>query len=105
MRKLTKNDTVTIVGRRWFEKVNGNTYHSFYLYVNGELIAYNPFNYGYDTQYLQNALCELGKHFDLKVESVYKHSLHKIKEVTGANFVVSVSDVKRRKDLEGNTSL
>ena len=41
--------------RRWFQKTYGNTYHSVRIYHNGELIAHNPFQYGYGDQCLQTA--------------------------------------------------
>lgn len=46
---------VVIRGRRWFERVNGNTYHSVEVYVNGKLIGYEPFAYGYGSQFLETA--------------------------------------------------
>ena len=41
--------------RRWFQKTYGNTYHSVRIYHNGELLAHNPFQYGYGDQCLQTA--------------------------------------------------
>ena len=46
---------VTIEGKRWFERVNGNTYHSVSVYVNNELVGRMPFAYGYGEQYIQSA--------------------------------------------------
>jgi len=46
---------ITIDARRWFERTNGNTYHSVNVYVNNELIGRCPFTYGYGEQYLQTA--------------------------------------------------
>lgn len=46
----------TIIGKRWFCKSAGNTYHSVVVLKNGERIGYNPFAYGYDDSYLQTAL-------------------------------------------------
>ena len=46
---------VTIDARRWFEKTNGNTYHSVSVYVNNEQIGRIPFTYGYGEQYIQSA--------------------------------------------------
>lgn len=46
---------VVIEARRWFDKINGNTYHSVQVYVNGKLIGENPFTYGYGESYLQSA--------------------------------------------------
>jgi len=46
---------VTIEGKRWFEKTNGNTYHSVSVYINNELIGRVPLTYGYGEQYIQSA--------------------------------------------------
>jgi hypothetical protein len=46
---------VIIKAKRWFDKVNGNTYHSVVVYVDSKIIGENPFAYGYDEAYLQTA--------------------------------------------------
>lgn len=46
---------ISIDCRRWFQKTYGNTYHSVRIYHNGELIAHEPFLYGYDDMCLQSA--------------------------------------------------
>jgi len=33
--RCQKVDNITISARRWFDKVNGNTYHSVDVYANG----------------------------------------------------------------------
>lgn len=53
---------LTIIGRRWFDKVNGNTYHSVEIYDDsGKQLARVPFAYGYGDQYQQTALDALVK--------------------------------------------
>ena len=53
---MKKNiNNIVIEVKRWFDKINGNTYHSVNVYVNGEFIGRVPFAYGYDRQYLQTA--------------------------------------------------
>jgi hypothetical protein len=52
-----------IEGREWFDKVNGNSYFSARLWVDGGQVAILPFQYGYGDQYLyeaQKKLLELG---------------------------------------------
>jgi hypothetical protein len=44
-----------VIGKQWFDKVNGNSYCSVRIYQNGELICALPFTYGYDNYYLQYA--------------------------------------------------
>lgn len=52
-----------IEGREWFDKVNGNSYFSARIFVDGGQVAILPFQYGYGDQYLyeaQKKLLELG---------------------------------------------
>lgn len=51
----TKVQSITIIGKKWFDKVNGNTYHTAKIMVNGETVGSIPFSYGYDRMYEQNA--------------------------------------------------
>lgn len=99
--KLPKKATITVIGRRWFERVNGNTYHSVEVYVNGDLVERMPFDYGYGSQYMQNAGEILAKHYDLPLEK-YKQggrqSLWHLRDF-GFTLIDSVTDVERKKDL------
>jgi hypothetical protein len=47
---------ILVQGRRWFDSINGNTYHSVSVEVDGEVVGVVPFAYGYDDQYLETAL-------------------------------------------------
>lgn len=40
-----------IEGREWFDKVNGNSYFSARVWVDGEIVGVLPFQYGYGNQY------------------------------------------------------
>lgn len=51
---------LVIIARRFFD--NGNTYHSCQVYINGQLIDENKYEYGYDEAYLQTAQELLEKH-------------------------------------------
>ena len=53
---MKKIKVITILGRRWFEKTNGNTYHSVTVFVDGEEVGRIPFEYGYGSMYFQNAM-------------------------------------------------
>jgi hypothetical protein len=50
-------------GQRWFDKINGNTYHSVSIVNNetGEVIRC-PFQYGYEDAYRQTALQAMFRH-------------------------------------------
>lgn len=96
MKKLKKSDQVVVIGRRWFERVNGNTYHSVNVSVNGEWLDGIDFTYGYDSMYEQNALELLKKHYN-NLNNI--SSLWRIKYDIGCKLISTVSDVQRRKDL------
>lgn len=52
-----------IEGREWFDKINGNSYFSARIWVDGGQVAILTFQYGYGDQYLyeaQKKLLELG---------------------------------------------
>ena len=46
---------IHVEGRRWFDKINGNTYNTAAVYVDGECVAITPFQYGYGDFYIQAA--------------------------------------------------
>jgi len=96
MKQLQKNDTITIIGRRWFEKTNGNTYHSVDVFINGKLLDFEKFAYGYDSAYEQSGRKILEKYYTLPIDD--NQALWHLKE-KGYNLVSSVSDVARKKDL------
>lgn len=92
--KLKKSDVVTIEGRRWFEKTNGNTYHSCDLIVNNEVIDRVSFTYGYGDQYRQTGRELLAMHYDTPLNSTSTHWDEK-----PYNIRYNVTDVQRKKDL------
>lgn len=51
-----KPKVIHVCGRLWFQKTNGNTYHTAKVYVDGDLVHEVPKSYGYDRMYLQNAI-------------------------------------------------
>ena len=95
----------TIIGRRWFEKTNGNTYHSVEVYKDGELLGRIPFAYGYGDQYKQTALdllVKLGHYPNTEAKhggyECYRQFTFSKQSGGDGNFF-SVSDVARKKDL------
>ena len=105
--RCQKVDNITISARRWFDKVNGNTYHSVDVYANGVHVGRNPFAYGYDEAYLQTA------HEILQKAGIYKKTDERLKSGADADyyeftkdkrenrnkFVIICTDVERKKDL------
>jgi hypothetical protein len=54
-KKSLKGKCLTVIGKKWLDKVNGNTYHSARVYLGNELIACAPFDYGYGDSYQDSA--------------------------------------------------
>lgn len=52
-KKITRS--LFIEGREWFDKVNGNSYFSARIWVDGEIVGVLPFQYGYGDQYTYEA--------------------------------------------------
>ena len=93
---------IQIIGRRWLDKSAGNTYHSVKVYQDNQFIAREDFAYDYDDQYIQTAFALLQK------ARVYPTTIDKSKDYYNfrmeirenrGNFLISYSDVGRKKDL------
>ena len=84
-----------IEGTRWFDKVNGNTYHKVYITdaKTNNLIYGSQLTYGYDDQYKQTAFAWLIKQGLFKECNRFNHEL--IRKLIYFN----VTDVSRKKDL------
>lgn len=67
--------SITVVGRRWRDKVNGNTYHTSQIMIDGETVHKTPLQYGYDNHYLQTASEWLEKSGFITLE-VYPNGCH-----------------------------
>ena len=89
---------IRIEGRKWFDKVNGNTYHSARVYVDGELVAAAPFQYGYGDQYLYSGMeaakAKLGWDFDPQ-----KHAPRSWADSLGAKLFYESADFQRKRDV------
>ena len=95
---------IHIHGRKWFEKVNGNTYHSVTVWVDGEQVHRTDFEYGYGSQYLWTATVALKNEGFLPgikghEKGGHLESLWRYCERKGIKFVDEVTDVQRKKDL------
>lgn len=77
-----------ITGRRWFDRVNGNTYHNTVLHLKDGTTVESGFQYGYNEQYLQTAFAMMGE------EYTGTRGLRENLEIA-----YSVSDVARKRDL------
>lgn len=84
-----------VEGREWFDKVNGNSYFSARLWVDGGQVAILPFQYGYGEQFLyeaQKKLLELG----YLPQEGKNASLWSIAENLGFDFYSSKSETNKR---------
>lgn len=95
---VKQGDSITIVGRRWFDRVNGNTYHSCECLINGNVVARVEFEYGYGDSYQYSGmkkLAALGYLPGFDSNSVpWRYC-----EERGINYYCTHSDVSRKKDL------
>lgn len=55
-----KREKIKVTVKKWFDKVNGNTYHSVYFKIN-ETELFSGFVYGYGDQYKQTLIDLLQK--------------------------------------------
>lgn len=102
-----KPKSISIRGRRWFQKSYGNTYFSATIYVNGEKVHHIPFQYGYDEQYLQAATEWLTENGYLPGQKIYESGgyvrgyepLWQYTRRRNIKFAYHVVDVERKKDL------
>jgi hypothetical protein len=95
-KKISSRPKYLIEGYRWFDKINGNTYHTIRItdLDTGETIYKSPtIQYGYDDHYRQTAYEELKKMGKVKEEDRSNHDLNR------KRFIYRVTDVTRQKDL------
>lgn len=97
---------ITIIAKRWFDKVNGNTYHSVRVLEDGFEIGFIPFEYGYDNAYVQTALKIMQKngYFDSGLSRNNGSSLdysdwHDWRCENPKKLNIYCNDVNRKKDL------
>lgn len=98
VKPVEKGDSITIIGRRWFDKSAGNTYHSCECLVNGQHVATVNFKYGYERAYEysgMNRLAELGYLPDFTPQTV----IWRYCQDRGITYHATHSDVNRKKDL------
>jgi len=104
MNALKSFEHMDIIGKRWFQKTYGNTYHSVVVRVDGEVLDSIPFTYGYDEMYKQSAFELLQKHgyYFGNVQGEQNNEYAKFIEDTRefrSKFTIVCSDVNRKTDL------
>jgi hypothetical protein len=89
-----------IIGRRWFRKGPGNTYHSAEIIVDGKCVHKIDFAYGYDRTYEYNAFNwshangHAPEYDNRSAESPFRYC-----QEHGIEYTTSVTDVTRKRDL------
>lgn len=90
MKRTLNGKKVVVEGRRWFQKLYGNTYHTVKVSVDGETF-YSDITYGYENHFEQTAIEVLKENgFDVP-------EYGKFQRLEG--FESHVMDVPRKKDL------
>lgn len=89
---MTAKRSIYVSAYRWHDKTYGNTYWSARVYVDGEVIAYLPFQYGYDNQHIHTALDTLRLHNILPDGAKDLYTIRK----SGIDFYSSIQDRKQR---------
>ena len=90
-----KTRTFHIEGRKWFNKAQGNTYHSVRIFSDGQRIVFLPYQYGYGEQWLQTAVDWLKA--EKLIPEGAEYGTYYLRETLGSTY--SVIDVERKKDL------
>lgn len=89
--------SIHIEGRKYFDKVNGNTYHSVRIFENGEQIFHHGMTYGYGDQYLQTAIDGLEKLGKIPANPEGLGMTRLLREIVKASW--SAVNVSRQKEL------
>lgn len=91
--------SVFIEGRLWFDKVNGNTYFSNRIWINGKVIFEMPMEYGYELQHLHRAVQYLHERGYFEGEKV--PSLWQIRDEMGVDIYYSSTYGKKSELFAG----
>lgn len=92
-----QNNVVYIVGRRWFQRSAGNTYHKVTVTMPDKTVLESDQAYGYGDQYQDTALELIRKYFG--DEKQYGERLTPYLTTKRFYPVYYVTDVNRQKDL------
>jgi hypothetical protein len=102
LKRPAKIKSIQVLGRRWFQRGAGNTYHSAQIYVNNEFVYIIRFVYGYGDGYQQSAAEWLAENGYLACErhgNGSQEPLWRACERLGIKYTSTVLDVPRKKDL------
>lgn len=89
--------TITIIGRRWFNRSTGNTYHSSQIIIDGDIVEGVEFAYGYGDHYVTTAFQKL-RQLGL-VNAAQNEMPWTWADTNGVKLTYTATDVQRKKDL------
>ena len=90
-------ERIEIIGKRWFDKVNGNTYFTAKVFINDELKLELPFQYGYEEHYIHSSFEELKKQNIIDIKD--NAAPWRYCEENNIKLITRAIDVNRKKDL------
>lgn len=100
MKKTAAPKQITLIGRRWHQRLYGNTYHTTEIFIDGVLVHKTPKQYGYGDQYRDSGLEWLIGQRHLPARAEWHHRVSReVFEKAGITLACSVSDVRRERDL------
>lgn len=98
----TEMKTLTLIGRRWFQRTYGNTYHAVEIVADGKSVARIGPCYGYGSQWEQTAAEWLDSAGLLPMRDAKGRMLPLwiVCRDAGVELTRNVSDVARERDLK-----
>jgi hypothetical protein len=88
--------SITLVARLWFDKVNGNTYHTVEIIVNGIFFGKTDRTYGYGRQFSVTAASWM---LDNEFLTGPTEPMSEICRKRGIKYYETTVEVSRKKDL------
>lgn len=100
MSRKKKTRSIVIIGRRWFDKVNCNTYFSAVIYVNGLGVHNIEQEYGYSEMYIQESVQWLmDNNYLPDIDNESRRPIWRYCEDYNISLITHVSDVGRKENL------
>ncbi len=101
--KLKAHSSITVIGRRWFQRTYGNTYHTAEILIDGVTVHKTPRQYGYGSAYEDSAAAWL-ESAGYITRKAYANGGHEplwqvVRERMGLNWQSLAIDVSRERDL------
>jgi hypothetical protein len=88
------NRSLFVEGRLWTDKTFGNTYFSARVWVDGQIVAILPFQYGYESHYQSESMKKL---FELGyiTEEYAKRGAHILRDDFGIDYYYTKTNTKK----------